>query len=168
MLNSGLLVINPSASIFSQIQAAMNDAERVKTYDFPDQGLLSDIFCRRWVPLPYIYNGLKTLRWEGVHSAIWRDARVKVVHYIFANKPWNDDPGVQREVLVKLTNGAHADGNGHLTHESDGHLSNGHVTNGKKKNHFDNISDETTHRWWWIANANRRKDEQSRGLNDGF
>jgi hypothetical protein len=168
MLNSGLLVINPSVSVFSQIQAAMSNPERVKKYDFPDQGLLSDVYAGRWVPLPYIYNGLKTLRWEGVHSAIWRDARVKVVHYIFANKPWSDDPDAQREVLGKVTNGAHPNGNGHLPDQRNGHSTNGQTANGAKKGPFDNVSDETTHRWWWLANTNRRKREQTMGLDDGF
>ena len=38
--------------------------------------------------LPYIYNALKTLRWEGVHTQIWRDENVKNVHYILMPKPW--------------------------------------------------------------------------------
>lgn len=58
--------------------------------DFADQSLLSDLYSGRWVPLPYIYNALKTLRWEGVHSEIWRDECVKNVHYILAPKPWDE------------------------------------------------------------------------------
>ncbi|KAL2758011.1 glycosyltransferase family 8 protein [Sodiomyces alcalophilus JCM 7366] len=55
--------------------------------------LLSDLFRGRWVPLPYVYNALKTLRWPGVHDAIWRDDHVRVVHYILAPKPWDEqDP----------------------------------------------------------------------------
>jgi hypothetical protein len=40
------------------------------------------------VALPYVYNAFKTLRWKGVHDAIWRDDEVKNVHYIMSPKPW--------------------------------------------------------------------------------
>ena len=59
--------------------------------DFADQSLLSDLFKGCWVPLPYIYNALKTIRWEGVHREIWRDDQVKNVHYILAPKPWDEE-----------------------------------------------------------------------------
>jgi len=42
------------------------------------------------VPIPYIYNALKTMRWEGVHDAIWRDDKVKNIHYILSPKPWDE------------------------------------------------------------------------------
>lgn len=58
--------------------------------DFADQSLLSDLFKGCWVPLPYTYNALKTLRWEGVHAPIWRDDRVKNIHYILSPKPWDE------------------------------------------------------------------------------
>ncbi|KAL5342075.1 nucleotide-diphospho-sugar transferase [Aspergillus crustosus] len=92
MLNSGLLVVNPSHALFAQIQALLDIPEKVDSYTFPDQELLSEAFKGRWVPLPYVYNALKTMRVEGVHSAIWRDEEVKNVHYIFAVKPWQEDP----------------------------------------------------------------------------
>lgn len=40
--------------------------------------------------LPYVYNALKTLRWEWVHKPIWRDGEVKNVHYILNPKPWDE------------------------------------------------------------------------------
>ncbi|KAL5365310.1 glycosyl transferase family protein [Aspergillus floccosus] len=92
MLNSGLLVVRPSVSAWNAIEAALRTPERTETYTFPDQELLSDVFRGRWTALPYVYNALKTMRWEGVHDAIWRDAEVKNVHYIFAKKPWHEDP----------------------------------------------------------------------------
>lgn len=58
--------------------------------EFADQSLLSDLFKGCWVPLPYIYNALKTLRWSNVHPEIWRDDKVKNVHYILAPKPWDE------------------------------------------------------------------------------
>ncbi|KAL4779510.1 nucleotide-diphospho-sugar transferase [Aspergillus varians] len=62
------------------------------------QSLLADLFYGRWVALPYVYNALKTLRWEGVHDSIWRDENLKNVHYILSPKPWDDgyDDGNQQ------------------------------------------------------------------------
>ncbi|PWY88203.1 glycosyl transferase family protein [Aspergillus heteromorphus CBS 117.55] len=92
MLNSGLLVVSPCAEDFSLVQDALRDVERVKSYALADQELISDVFRGRWAPLPYVYNALKTMRADGVHSAIWQDEEVKNVHYIFAVKPWHQ-PG---------------------------------------------------------------------------
>ncbi|KAE8372950.1 nucleotide-diphospho-sugar transferase [Aspergillus bertholletiae] len=92
MLNSGLLVVRPSISAWAEIQSGLHMADRTSKYNFPDQELLSDVFRGRWVALPYVYNALKTLRWVGVHDAIWKDEEVKNVHYIFAKKPWHEDP----------------------------------------------------------------------------
>ena len=93
MLNSGLLVTVPSAAVYNLITKQMEDSEAMQKYDFPDQGLLSDVFMDRWVPLPYVYNALKTLRWKDIHTTIWRDDRVKNVHYIFGPKPWDTKLG---------------------------------------------------------------------------
>ncbi|KAF5604133.1 galactinol synthase [Fusarium subglutinans] len=87
-LNSGLLVINPSKVIFDQIVTKMN--ETGLDYQFPDQDLLADLYKGRWVALPYIYNALKTMRDPSVHGAIWRDEKVKNVHYILSPKPWDE------------------------------------------------------------------------------
>ncbi|KAJ4129218.1 hypothetical protein NW768_007753 [Fusarium equiseti] len=88
-LNSGLLVINPSQKAFNQILTKMEDPS-CKEYKFPDQDLLADLFEGRWVALPYIYNALKTMRNPNVHGQIWRDDRVKNVHYILSPKPWDE------------------------------------------------------------------------------
>ncbi|KAL1961560.1 hypothetical protein VTN77DRAFT_1597 [Rasamsonia byssochlamydoides] len=148
MLNSGLLVVNPSAGVFSKIQKAMNTPALVDKYDFPDQGLLSDIFAGRWVVLPYVYNALKTLRWEGVHSAIWRDDQVKVVHYIFAVKPWHQLTAKGKAAAAA----AAANGN----------------TKGNLQLSAFQASDEITHRWWFAANEDRQRTEREAGINDGF
>jgi lipopolysaccharide biosynthesis glycosyltransferase len=60
-------------------------------YIFPDQDVIANTFPGRWVPLPYVYNALKPMRFKGVHDAIWRDESVKNVHYILAPKPWDRD-----------------------------------------------------------------------------
>ena len=89
MPNSGTVVTNPSQAVFAKVLDKLKDDEAIQSYIFPDQALLGDLFYGRWVTLPYVYNALKTLRAEGVHSDIWRDDRVKVLHYIFSPKPWN-------------------------------------------------------------------------------
>jgi hypothetical protein len=96
MPNGGLQVVNPSKRVYDLITDRMSD-ETVMSYDFADQSLLGDLFNGRWVALPYIYNALKTLRWEGVHSEIWRDDEVKNVHYILSPKPWDEDEKRRKE-----------------------------------------------------------------------
>jgi lipopolysaccharide biosynthesis glycosyltransferase len=90
-MNGGLQVVNPSKPVFEQIVAHME--ANAAAMDFADQSVLSGLFRGRWVALPYVYNALKTLRWEGVHSQIWRDGEVKNVHYILGPKPWNEVDG---------------------------------------------------------------------------
>lgn len=75
----------------------MTDPTSIENYEFADQSLLSDLFLGRWVGLPYIYNALKTLRWEGVHWPIWRDEEVKNIHYILSPKPWDEKPGEETD-----------------------------------------------------------------------
>lgn len=87
-MNGGLQVVNPSTAIYNQILEYME--HNAIDMDFADQSLLSSLYRGRWVPLPYIYNALKTLRWEGVHNEIWQDESVKNVHYILAPKPWDE------------------------------------------------------------------------------
>ena len=86
-MNGGLQVVNPSKEVYDLIVGHMNSGAAIDM-DFADQSLLSDLFKGRWVPLPYIYNALKTMRW--VHSEIWRDDKVKNIHYILAPKPWDE------------------------------------------------------------------------------
>lgn len=88
-MNGGLQVVNPSSGVYNAILDHLASDAAINM-DFADQSLLSDLFKNRWVPLPYIYNALKTLRWEGVHPQIWRDDKVKNIHYILASKPWNE------------------------------------------------------------------------------
>jgi len=99
MPNSGLVVLNPSSHANTEILKAMQDP-KTTTYVFPDQALLGDVFAGRWVSLPYIYNGLKFLRWAGVHDPIWQDDRVKNIHYGLVPKPW-DVQGRSEDELIK-------------------------------------------------------------------
>ncbi|KAL8721918.1 MAG: hypothetical protein Q9181_007607 [Wetmoreana brouardii] len=93
MPNGGTQVVKPSQNLYNQILDSLTSSSAVEKYEFADQSLLSDIFWGRWVPLPYTYNALKTLRSQGVHSAIWRDDRVKNMHYILSPKPWDEKLG---------------------------------------------------------------------------
>lgn len=88
-MNGGLQVVNPSSAVYDLIVGHMASDAAIDM-DFADQSLLSDLFRGRWVPLPYVYNALKTLRWEGVHSPIWRDEEVRNIHYILSPKPWDE------------------------------------------------------------------------------
>ena len=97
MLNGGLQVVNPSTAAYDSILGSMANNSSVESYEFADQSLLSDVFKGRWVPLPYIYNALKTLRWKDVHAPIWRDHEVKNVHYILSPKPWDEEPSTNTD-----------------------------------------------------------------------
>ncbi|KAJ5566329.1 Glycosyl transferase family 8 [Penicillium sp. DV-2018c] len=109
MLNSGVLVVQPSSHFYAEIENGLRDIARIEKYTFPDQELLSDVFRGRWVALPYVYNALKTLRMKGVHDVIWRDGEVRAVHYIFAKKPWHEDA---REGATGSGDGSGLDGLG--------------------------------------------------------
>ncbi|EME49472.1 glycosyltransferase family 8 protein [Dothistroma septosporum NZE10] len=89
MPNGGLQVVVPSDEVYRLISTKLADPSTME-YDFADQSLLGDLFYGRWVALPYTYNALKTLRWKGVHHQIWRDDRVKNIHYILSPKPWDE------------------------------------------------------------------------------
>ncbi len=101
MVNGGLQVVNPSNAIYNAILEHMSTSSAIGDYEFADQSLLSDLFADRWVPLPYIYNALKTLRWKEVHAPIWRDDEVKNIHYILSPKPWDESPQTSTEETHK-------------------------------------------------------------------
>jgi len=88
-MNGGLQVVNPSKAVYDLILNHM-ESDAAIDMEFADQSLLSDLFRGCWVPLPYTYNALKTLRWKGVHAEIWRDDEVKNIHYILSPKPWDE------------------------------------------------------------------------------
>lgn len=90
LLNSGLVVCNPSEKLYGDIERFLNEDPRVETFQFPDQDLLATFFEGRWRPLPYYYNALKTLR--TIHRPLWNDEDVKCLHYILSDKPWTYRP----------------------------------------------------------------------------
>ena len=91
LLNSGLVVLNPSLDILKDIVHMLATSPLVATYLFPDQDFLADYFRGRWVPLSWRYNALKTLR--TIHTHLWRDDEVRCLHYILHDKPWKQPRG---------------------------------------------------------------------------
>lgn len=112
--NGGLVVCNPSQGTYDKILDTMKNGDLTSSYDFADQSLLGERFYGRWVGLPYIYNALKTLRWKGVHDAIWRDDQVKNIHYILSPKPWDEKP---EEIQDETHKWWHKVNNERLAHE---------------------------------------------------
>ncbi|KAI9697791.1 MAG: hypothetical protein M1836_004467 [Candelina mexicana] len=101
MPNGGLQVVNPSSAMYGLIANQLASSSGVESYEFADQSLLSDLFGGRWVAIPYVYNALKTMRWNDVHAAIWRDDQIKNVHLLLSPKPWDEKPGEESDETHK-------------------------------------------------------------------
>ena len=87
-LNGGFLVLKPDQEMFNWLQQKVAAISDLRRYPFSEQDLLNEVFEHRWLPLPYIYNALKTLPFQ--HSTMWREEEVKNLHFILA-KPWKRD-----------------------------------------------------------------------------
>ncbi|KAF8446051.1 glycosyltransferase family 8 protein [Boletus edulis BED1] len=87
LLNSGLVVLNPSTELAQAVYDHLYTSPLVPAWSFPDQDLLADCFKGKWKPLPWCYNALKTLML--IHKPLWRDEEVRCLHYILADKPWH-------------------------------------------------------------------------------
>lgn len=113
LLNSGVVLLQPSIRLASQLYEFLYTSPLVSTFLFPgkwrslllcldststDQDLLAHFFRGRWKPLPYVYNALKTLRI--IHSPLWRDEHIKCIHYILHDKPWMQPRGTGGEYEV--------------------------------------------------------------------
>ncbi|BFI40667.1 inositol 3-alpha-galactosyltransferase [Marchantia polymorpha subsp. ruderalis] len=85
--NGGLQVIDPDAGTFRRLLAVLANATLVASFSHAEQNALRLVFAGRWVALPWVYNGLYTMR--EAHQPIWNDSLVKIVHYII-EKPWDD------------------------------------------------------------------------------
>lgn len=97
ILNGGMQVITPNRKRFNDIVQILSNATLTQDFAFADQSVLSYYFKDKWVPLPYAYNALKTMR--EAHAPMWRDEHAKVVHYILNDKPWNDPLEERSEFL---------------------------------------------------------------------
>ncbi|KAF7320434.1 Galactinol synthase 1 [Mycena kentingensis (nom. inval.)] len=97
-LNSGTVVLQPSRSLARRLYHFLATDERVPSFSFPDQDLLTTFFQGKWVSLPWYYNALKTLRI--VHSTLWDDDVARCVHYILTDKPWKGRKSSAEEYQV--------------------------------------------------------------------
>ncbi len=84
-LNGGLLVLTPDEAVFADLMQTLARVGDLSRYTFAEQDFLNEYYRRRWHPLPYIYNALKTLPFQ--HPSLWDDSAVKNIHYII-DKPW--------------------------------------------------------------------------------
>lgn len=85
LLNGGVFLYRPSADLWHSMHHHFLTSSELSTYQFPDQDFLASFFCQKWIPLPWKYNALKTMKqW---HTNIWRDEKVQGLHYI-VDKPW--------------------------------------------------------------------------------
>ncbi|PWZ03700.1 galactinol synthase [Testicularia cyperi] len=103
LVNSGLVVLSPSASLMQEMIEVINTDPRIPGYRFPDQDFLANFFnehsSRTIQYLPWTYNALKKLRL--VHPNLWRDQEVRNVHYIL-DKPWSlGQPGSANNPIEK-------------------------------------------------------------------
>ncbi len=86
--NSGFILLNPDNPTAAELENKVAAIRDLAAYPFPEQDLLNEYFSGRWLPLPYIYNALKTLSVQ--HAPLWDLNEVKNIHYILS-KPWQDD-----------------------------------------------------------------------------
>lgn len=108
LLNSGMFLCRPSVELFNRMKKMLDTSPLVHTWKFCDQDLIGTFFGGggeapegwgeitkeelgdQWMPLPYYYNALKTLRY--IHSSFWKDDEIRAIHYILSDKPWFDRP----------------------------------------------------------------------------
>ncbi|TKI06565.1 glycosyltransferase family 8 protein [Martelella alba] len=86
--NSGFILLTPNQAIADDLKTLLSSIRNLDHYPFPEQDLLNDYFRRRWQPLPYIYNALKTLSVQ--HPRLWNFDEVKNLHFILS-KPWEEN-----------------------------------------------------------------------------
>jgi len=118
---------------------APSDQAKIRSWMFPDQDLLSDLFFDKWIKLPWYYNALKTMRYW--HGKFFRDEDVRNLHYI-VDKPWQrrpqrNDEGMRKETgcVFRVEPGEF----GEVNDESGGY------TLGLPAHEADAV----THGWWW-------------------
>ncbi|KAK4685318.1 hypothetical protein P7C73_g4837, partial [Tremellales sp. Uapishka_1] len=85
LLNSGLVILEPSADLFTTLVHHLNTSPTIASMKFPDQDFLAEVFMGKWKPLPWWCNALKTGR--AVHPDLWQDSEIRLIHYIL-DKPW--------------------------------------------------------------------------------
>lgn len=84
-LNGGFLVLSPDQAVLADMVGQLSAVDDLSSYPFAEQDFLNEYYRDRWLPLPYVYNALKTLPHQ--HPSVWDSASVKNIHYII-DKPW--------------------------------------------------------------------------------
>jgi len=84
-LNGGFLVLTPDEAVFERMVRQLAEVDDLSRYVFAEQDFLNEFYEGRWVPMPYVYNALKTLAFQ--HPSLWDIDEVKNIHYII-DKPW--------------------------------------------------------------------------------
>ncbi len=84
-LNGGFLVLDPDDAVFDAMVQRLAQVDDLSSYPFAEQDFLNEFYDGRWLPLPYVYNALKTLAFQ--HPSVWDLDDVKNIHYII-DKPW--------------------------------------------------------------------------------
>ncbi|MFB9375455.1 glycosyltransferase family 8 protein [Kineococcus gynurae] len=99
--NGGFLVIEPDRAVYDALVERLDDLDDLAGYQFAEQDFLNEFFAGRWLPVPYVYNALKTLHHQ--HPQMWDAAEVKNLHYII-DKPWQGrtEPGSRYHELHEL------------------------------------------------------------------
>lgn len=93
-LNGGFLMLEPDTTVLQQMVDKLAAIDDLKAYPFAEQDFLNEVFAERWLPLPYIYNALKTLAFQ--HPRLWQLDDIKNIHYILG-KPWKIDIDKSRQ-----------------------------------------------------------------------
>ncbi|MHA3702189.1 glycosyltransferase family 8 protein [Jatrophihabitans sp. YIM 134969] len=88
-LNGGLLVLTPDDAVYEDMLARLAEVDDLSAFPFAEQDFLDAYHRDTWRPLPYVYNTLKTLRFQ--HPQMWDADAVKNIHYII-DKPWQHHP----------------------------------------------------------------------------
>lgn len=81
--NSGVMVIEPSISIF---QDMIKKIGILPSYDESDQGFLNSYFEKNFYPLKFEYNAD-----QYVLSLMFINQKIKIIHYSHELKPWKDN-----------------------------------------------------------------------------
>ncbi|WVQ96916.1 hypothetical protein IAU59_004024 [Kwoniella sp. CBS 9459] len=154
MLNSGIVVLHPSLERYEAITRFLTSSdpaiqERIASWMFPDQDLLQEFWRGRWVNLPWIYNAIKTMRYE--HGDFFRDDEVRNLHYI-VDKPWKQRPKYNSTEEKMRTGRVYQVDHGEFEHERDG------VWGIPAKE-----ADAVTHGWWWEAYEEMSAEYRSEG-----
>lgn len=142
-------------SLLASTKAA--DQAKIRSWMFPDQDLLTEIFGTDWLALPWYYNAIKTFRYW--HGTFYSDDEVRVLHYI-VDKPWKRRPTRNSSAEKEKTGRVFAVECG----EFEG------VVDEVRGDAFgpSEETDAVTHGWWWEAWEEVLGVIMEKGMDTGF